>query len=382
MNGLAQTREFVFRARREILLTLVAGLVIVIGLPIPVVMADTVPLMREASQSCPYINRDTAPGRIEELQGRLRERNKAIEKTKTMLPGLQEGSREAWTRADRIMSGAPANLANSFAGDYLKTTRSIKRRIRAMRTSGMSNEKIDFWLKSMNGLEDAGSFLKKAPASFEAGTKFGLDHQAEMANLQKEIIRTNELFVNSGLAEELGGEFASKIGGPLGKLAFDAGVISIDLIATTEEAFIEAEAARRVQNAIDSMEWAYARDEGEMLRLDALLASDCGKAEEQVAESNKPPEPPPPSVVEETSVTTAPASTDGAGAAAVGTVVILGGVAAAGAAALAVGLSGLSTATDCGSPPQGFGSAWWADYSDWCTCMNGTPVVSTNQCIQ
>ena len=381
MNVLSQARKLLFRTRRVAGLMSVTGLVVVIGLPIPVAMAGTVPILREVSTSCPTVNRDTAPARILELKGRLAERSKAIEKTKRMLPGLQEGSRAAWDKADSIMSDKPAGMLKSFATDYLKTTSSIKKRIKAMRNSGMSKEKINFWLKTMKRLEDTGSFLQKAPASFEAGTKFGLNHQAEMANLQNEIIRTSEIFVNSGLVEELGGEFASKIGGPLGKLAFDAGVTSIDLIATTEEAFIEAGAARQVQNSIDAMQWAYDRDEGEMDRLNYLLASNCGKQTEQVADSSPRSEPPPPpAVVEEAPVTTAPVSASVAGPS-MGPILLIGGAAAAGAAALAVGLGGLAGA-DCGSPPQGFGNAWWAEYSEWCICEGGTPIVSTTQCVQ
>ncbi len=64
-----------------------------------------------------------------------------------------------------------------------------------------------------------------------------------------------------------------------------------------------------------------------------------------------------------------------------GPLLLIGGAAVAGAAALAVGLGGLA-GTDCGSPPSGFGNAWWAEYSEWCYCEGGTPVVSTNQCVQ
>ena len=360
----------------------VTGLVVVIGLPVPVAMAGAVPILREVSNSCPTVNRDTAPGRIIELQGRLAERSKAIEQTKRMLPGLQEGSRAAWDKVDSIMRDKPAGMLKSFATDHMKTTSSIKKRIKAMRNSGMSKEKINFWLKTMKRLEDAGSFLQKAPASFEAGTKFGLNHQAEMANLQNEIIRTSEIFAGSGLVEELGGEFASKIGGPLGKLAFDAGVFSIDLITTTEEAFIDDAAARQVQNSINTMQWAYNRDEGEMKRLEHLLAlPKCGKQPEQVADSSPPSEPPPPpAAVTEPPATTAPVSAPVAGPD-LGPILLIGGVAVAGAAALAVGLGGL-TGASCGSPPQGFGNAWWAEYSEWCRCEGGTPIVSTTQCVQ
>jgi hypothetical protein len=381
MNGINQADGLVFHVRRVICLMLTAGLVVLTGLPITLATADTVPLMREVSQSRPYVDCSAAPARIEELTGRLAERGKAIEKTKSMLPGLHDGSREAWAKADQIMSEAPTNLMTSFAGDYLKTTSSIKNRIKAMRKSGASKEQIELWLKSMKGLEDAGSFLKKAPASFEAGTKFGLGHQVEMTNLQPEFARTNELFVNSGLAEELGGEFATAIGGPLGKLAYDAGLTSATLIVTTEEAFIEAGAARRVQSAVDAMEWGYSRDYSEMVNLAALQSENCNLPKEKVAQSDNVPEPPPPSVAEEAPVTTTPAAT--AAGPNVGAMILVGGAAVAGAAALAVGLStAAGTGADCGSAPQGFGSAWWADYSSWCRCMGGTPVVSTTQCVQ
>lgn len=381
MNGIRQTERLVFQARRIICLTLTAGLVVLTGSPITLATADTVPLMREASQSRPYVDCSAAPARIEELTGRLAERSKAIEKTKSMLPGLQEGSRKAWARADQIMSDAPVNLMTSFAGDYLKTTTSIKKRITAMRNSGASDKQIKLWLKSMKGLEDAGSFLKKTPVSFEAGAKFGLDHQVEMSNLLPEFARTNELFVKSGLAEELGGAFATAIGGPLGKLAFDAGLTSFNLIVTTEEAFIEAGAARRVQSAVDAMEWGYSRDYSEMVNLAALQSENCNLPKEKVAQSDRLPEPPPPSVVEEAPVTTAPAAA--AAGPNVGAMILVGGAAVAGAAALAVGLStAAGTGANCGSAPQGFGSAWWADYSSWCVCMGGTPIVSTTQCVQ
>jgi len=381
MNGLGQTDGLLFHVRRVICLTLTAGLVVLVGLPITQATAQTPQLLRTESQSCPYVNRETAPARIEELKGRLAERRKAIEKTKSMLPGLQDGSRDAWTKADRIMSEAPTKLITSFASDYLKTTDEIKDSIEALRRSGVSKEKVDSWLETMEGLEKAGNFLDKAPTSFEAGAKFGLDHRAEMANLQQEFVKANDLFVKSGLAEELGGEFATAIGGPLGKLAFDAGLTSVNLVVATEEAFIEADAARRVQSAIDAMEWGYSRDYSEMVNLGELLADNCGKQpKEQMAENDTLPESPP-TVAEEAPAPTAPASA--AAGPDMGPMILVGGAAVAGAAALAVGLStATGTGADCGSAPTGFGSAWWSEYSAWCNCMGGTPVVSTTQCVQ
>ncbi len=387
MNGPNQAEGLVFYIRRVISLMLIAGLVVVTGLPIPVAIADTPIMLRESSisQGCPIVDRDTAPARIEQLKGRLAERSKAIEKTKSMLPGLQAGSRDAWAKADQIMSEEPAKLMTSFASDYLKTTETMKDSIKAMRkASGLSKanlEKIDYWQTKVEELKEAGSFLDKAPTSFEAGKKFGLDHQVEMGNLQQELIKTNDLFVKSGLAEELGGEFATTFGGPLGKLAFDAGLMSVNLVVATEEAFIEADAARRVQSAVDAMQWGYDRDEGEMLRLDALLKEPCNQPKEQVAESKSLPEPPPPSAVEEAPVPDVPASV--AAGPNMGPILLIGGAAAA-AGVAGIALSGLSTTTgaDCGSPPQGFGSAWWTEYSAWCRCMGGTPIVSTTQCVQ
>lgn len=381
MNGLGQTEGLLFHGRRVIRLTLTAGLVVLVGLPPTLATADPVPILREATQSCPYVNRETAPARIEELKGRLAERRKAIEKTKSMLPGLQAGSRDAWTKADRLMSEAPASLMTSFASEYTTTMSSLKNRIKALRSSGASKEKIEVWMKSMKGLEDAGSFLKKAPASFDAGTKFALEHQVEMTNLRNEATRTYELFVDSGLQEQFAGKFAKYVGGPLGKLAFDAGVIAIDIIVTTEEAFIDADAARRVQNAIDAMEWGYSRDYSEMVNLGELLADNCGKQpKEQMAKSDSLPESPP-TVAEEAPAPTAPASA--AAGVDMGPMILVGGAAVAGAAALAVGLStATGTGADCGSAPTGFGSAWWSDYSSWCVCMGGTPIVSTTQCVQ
>jgi hypothetical protein len=299
-----------------------------------------------------------------------------------MLPGLESGSKKAWSKADQIMSDAPANLMTGFASDYMTTMSSMKNRIKALRNSGASKQKVELWLKSMKGLEDAGSFLKKAPASFNAGNKFAIEHQAEIGNFQTEVSRTHDFLVNSGLAEEVGGSFAKEFGGPLGKLAFDAGVMSIDLMATTEEAFIEADAARRVQSSIDAMEWARDRDESEMFRLRDLMADNCRPSEERHADSGASTEPPPPSVAEEAPAPSAPAST--APAVDMGPAILVGGAAAAaGLAAVAIGgLSTTGTGDNCGSAPQGFGSAWWSDYSAWCTCMGGTPVVSTTQCVQ
>lgn len=119
---------------------LIAGLVVVTGLPIPVATAETPAFLREEPQGCPIVDRNTAPARIEELKGRLAERSKAIEKTKSMLPGLQAGSRDAWANADQIMSEAPIKLITSFASDYLKTTDESKDSIEAARKSGASKD--------------------------------------------------------------------------------------------------------------------------------------------------------------------------------------------------------------------------------------------------
>ncbi len=389
MNELSQAEGLLFYVRRVIVLTFIAGLVVVIGLPIPEATAQVPQILRKVDKSCPYVDPNTAPARIEELKARLAERRKAIEKTKSMLPGLHEGSREAWAKTDRIMNEAPAKLITSFAGDYLDKTKIMKDSITKLKNaSGISPEKlknIDSWLKTVEDLKEAGSFLKQAPTSFAAGKKFGLDHQAEMTSLREKLVSANDLFVDSGLAEELGGTFATAIGGPLGKLAFDASLTSINLIVASQEAFIEAGAARRVQSAIDTMEWAYGIDYSEMVNLTALLASTCGQEpRERVAASDRlpePPPPPPPSAAEEVPVATGPVRP--VSGPSMGTILLIGGgAAAAGMAAIALGTLG-TTGADCGSPPQGFGNSWWYnEYVPWCECMGGTPVVSTNQCIQ
>jgi Rieske Fe-S protein len=94
-----------------------------------------------------------------------------------------------------------------------------------------------------------------------------------------------------------------------------------------------------------------------------------------------------PAVAEEAVVQDVAAANAPAGAAAagpnMGPILLIGGAAAA-AGLAGIALSGLSTTSgaDCGSAPTGFGSAWWTEYSAWCRCMGGTPIVSTTQCVQ
>jgi hypothetical protein len=78
----------------------------------------------------------------------------------------------------------------------------------------------------------------------------------------------------------------------------------------------------------------------------------------------------------------APASAGGASS--MGPMILVGGVAVAGAAALAVGLStATGTGVDCGAAPQGFGGAWFAQYSEWCSCMGGTASTANGvECIR
>ena len=94
-------------------------------------------------------------------------------------------------------------------------------------------------------------------------------------------------------------------------------------------------------------------------------------------------EPPAPSAGEAAASSSAPAS-GGAGAG-MGSAVAIGGIAVA-AGLGAVALSGLSTAdsgVDCGAAPQGFGGAWFAQYSEWCSCMGGTASTANGvECIR
>jgi hypothetical protein len=78
----------------------------------------------------------------------------------------------------------------------------------------------------------------------------------------------------------------------------------------------------------------------------------------------------------------APASADGGSG--MGTAMLVGGVAVAGAAALAVGLSTAETSgVDCGPAPQGFGGAWYSQYSEWCSCMGGTASTANGvECVR
>ena len=152
MNRLGQAKCSALHFRRVFSLMFSGALVLISGSPLTAATAEPVPLLRDVSQSGPYVDCGAAPGRIAKLGNRLAERRKAIDKTKSMLPGLEDGSKKAWSRADQIMSEAPANLMTSFASDYMTTTTNLKNRIRALRDSGASKEKVELWLKSMKGM--------------------------------------------------------------------------------------------------------------------------------------------------------------------------------------------------------------------------------------
>lgn len=304
-------------------------------------------LAQGAAPGAPIFDCADAAARHARMARGLGVQDEAIRRTDAQIAALKEARAAGTKEARDQLVARSVDTVKSHADDELEALTKLTEKALSLPAGSALAGARGTWLRKALNLQEEISNLKKLAQAFQAGEVYGTQVQSQSHTVIEHLKQANELFVESGLAEEIGGSLA-KAGGPLGVAAFEASLFVLDYaVADLDSSFRQAE-QQDLENALWTMRHAY----GEVNLKMADLVNNCpaqfGKATQPpptVSTSLTPPlpEPPAPQTPE------ASASKKSGGNAGKAAVVVLGGAALAGAAVYAgQAMSELATTTASG----------------------------------
>lgn len=216
----------------------------------------------------------------EKLNKGLPQQREAIDRTeKQFLSAKAEGAK-AWGELSNTAKEAVITEAKDFAFDTLRTTGKVRKRLEELQLAGKIDAKTLRNLSfSLEAVDKGAQSMKKLKLSSNAGAQYGVDHfDADLGqsttSLWGEIKSANKLFVESGVAEELG-ENLSKGLGPLGPIGFRAAKTAIDASALGGQVGISWWEREQAKAALQTMREQLQNIESRVYELDQDIAENC-----------------------------------------------------------------------------------------------------------
>jgi hypothetical protein len=99
-----------------------------------------------------------------------------------------------------------------------------------------------------------------------------------MDSLTAYVVRANKLFVDSGIAEQMGETLSERAGGPLGAFAFKGALLSIDIGVLAARGKLSKDEYNRASKNLDVMKNQYQRSQNRIKELDRNMAKYCAGA--------------------------------------------------------------------------------------------------------
>jgi len=292
-------------------------------------------LAQGSAPGAPIFDCTNAAARHARMASGLGVQDEAIRRTEAQIAALKEARAAGTQEARDQLVARSVDTAKSHAVDEIEALTILQQKALGLPANEAVAAARRTWAGKALALQGEISDLKKLLDAFKAGKAYGTEVQSRSHTIVEHLKEADKLFVDSGLAEEIGGNLA-KAGGPMGVAAFEASLFVLDyVVADLDSSFRQAE-QQDLENALWNMRHAY----GEVTLKMADLVKDCPAQFGQEAGSQStptastsltPPLPEPPAP----QTPAASASKKSGGNAGKAAVVILGGAALAGAAVYA-----------------------------------------------
>ncbi len=225
----------------------------------------------------PIVDCEAARAKRDRLAAGLGTSDEALRRTREQARAAKDAHGDAIAGLGKDAAKHAFDGIFSFSGDFLKHAGEIQAKAGAAGAKLASHpqwtaaiadlhEEIE-WFQNLRGLGEE---------TLPAGVEFGDHLRKRSAGMKERIARLDKLFVDSGLAQELGLTL-SKTGGPFGELAFRAASFGIDAAARAGEAAIEKESELDAQRSLETMEAQRRRVSGEIAELELDLAERCAR---------------------------------------------------------------------------------------------------------
>ena len=196
----------------------------------------------------------------------------AIRRTEAQVSAARKDIADVTDEAKTMARDKVKDEIKGYAQDLLTSTQALRAQVEALQAVGANKKTRDNLLKTLHTIVSSGEDLQKAA---QAGYSAGADFQKKVDSLTGYIVRANKLFVDSGIAEQLGESLAERTGGPLGAFAFKGATLSIDIGVLAARGKLSKDEYVRARKNLDIMRNQYQRSQKRISELDGGIAKYC-----------------------------------------------------------------------------------------------------------
>lgn len=202
----------------------------------------------------------------------------AIRRTEAQLRAARQDMTDVSDEAKAMARDRLKEEIKGYTQDLLTSTRGLRTQVEALKAAGADRKKRDNLLRALHSVNSSAEDLQKLQQAAQAGYSAGTDIQKKMDSLTAYVVRANKLFVDSGIAEQLGEALSERAGGPLGAFAFKGALLSIDIGVLAARGKLSKDEYDRARKNLGVMKNQYRRSENRVRELDRSTAKYCAGA--------------------------------------------------------------------------------------------------------
>jgi hypothetical protein len=231
-----------------------------------------------SAPGAPIFDCANAAARHARMASGLGVQDDAIRRTQAQIDALKEARAAGTTEARDQLMARSVDTVKSHASDELEALTKLQEKAMALPADSTLAAARQSWAKEVLGLEGEIDALKSLAESFQAGQAYGAEIQRRSHTLVEHLKEANKLFVDSGLAEAIGGDLA-KMGGPLGVAAFEASLFALDYMVADMDSSMRQIEQRDLEDALWNMRHAYGEVTSKMADLEKNCPAQFGRDE-------------------------------------------------------------------------------------------------------
>jgi hypothetical protein len=202
----------------------------------------------------------------------------AIRRTEAQVSAARKDIADVTDEAKTMARDKLKDQINGYAQDLLTSTRALRAQVDALQAVGADKKTRDNLLRALHTVISSGEDLQSVQIAALAGYSAGTDFQKKMDSLTAYVVRANKLFVDSGIAEQIGETLSERAGGPLGAFAFKGATLSIDIGVLAARGKLSKDEYDRARKNLDVMKNQYQRSQSRIIELDRGMAKYCAGA--------------------------------------------------------------------------------------------------------
>jgi hypothetical protein len=199
----------------------------------------------------------------------------AIRRTEAQVKAARQDMVDISDEAKAMARDRLKDEIKGYTQDLLVSTRGLRTQVEALKAAGADRKTRDNLLRALHSVNSSAEDLKKLQQAAQSGYSAGTDLQKKMDSLTAYVVRANKLFVDSGIAEQMGETLSERAGGPLGAFAFKGALLSIDIGVLAARGKLSKDEYNRASKNLDVMKNQCQRSQNRARELDRSMAKYC-----------------------------------------------------------------------------------------------------------